>query len=66
MGLMMYVLMYVHCRRLLTELAAFRDSKPSSDDVTSTTSDRNRATYQIYYRPEQAKFSNSVRVCGRQ
>ena len=44
----------------MTELQAFKEigSKQSSEGTTNT----NNATYQIYYRPEQAKFSKSARV----
>ena len=44
----------------MTELAAFKDTKPQGD--LATAADGKNATYQIYYRPEQAKFSNSARV----
>ena len=52
-----------YCRRLMTELLAFKDTDTKATTVTSGgTADSNNATYQIYYRPEQAKFSNSARV----
>ena len=48
-------------RRLLTQLNSFKSrEKPSVGDKKDATSDH--VTYELYYRPEQAKFSNNAKV----
>ena len=55
-------------RRLLTELDGFKGGKsasssPSKEKKDRASGDSDHVTYQLYYRPEQAKFSNNARVC---
>ena len=57
-------------RRLLTQLNSFKpqSDKPSSAPASSastvaSTGSADHVTYQLYYRPEQAKFSNNAKVC---
>jgi hypothetical protein len=37
--------------------------KPKSAAPGAVTVDSDHVTYQLFYRPEQAKFSNTARVC---
>lgn len=51
----------------MTELAAYKppdSAKPSQ--AAAVGGDGSHVTYQLYYRPEQAKFSNNARVGDRE
>ena len=43
------------------------DAKKNSQKAVTagTPDDADHVTYQLYYRPEQAKFSNNAKVCIR-
>ncbi len=51
-------------RRLLTELDSYKPeaSKPGDNVAKVGGGDASHITYQLYYRPEQAKFSHNARV----
>jgi len=52
-------------KRLITELSAFKpDPNKTEPEKTSEPSkgDQGHVTYQLYYRPEQAKFSHNARM----
>ena len=51
-------------RRLMTELTGFKPSaaKPSQKVAAPGPGEAGHVTYQLFYRPEQAKFSNNARV----
>ena len=52
-------------RRLLTELDSYKPEAGKPGDKAAKPGgggDTNHVTYQLYYRPEQAKFSHNARV----
>ena len=53
----------ISSRRLVTELESFKPgtTKPGEKKDKKATGD-SAVTYQLFYRPEQAKFSNNARV----
>ena len=59
---------YLQCihSKLLTEIDSFKSStsqsKPNDDGKVQKSGDSNHITYQLYYKPEQAKFINNVKV----
>lgn len=54
----------LRARRLMTELDAYhpKDSAKEGQVAPKAGADANHITYQLYYRPEQAKFANNARV----
>ena len=56
---------FLYFRRLLTEVESFKQpaEKPEATKPEVGQGDQeDHVTYQLYYRPEQAKFSNNARV----
>ena len=50
-------------RRLLTELDGFQASGDSNLPLSKAVlADQDHVNYQLFFRPEQAKFGNSARV----
>ena len=52
----------------MTEIDSFKppaakQTGKKSEAVAAPTSDNDHVTYQLFYRPEQAKFSNNAKVC---
>ena len=58
-------------RRLLTEVDALKSNaaaaagKPAGDKMSASQADSQHVLYELRYRPEEAKFSSTARVCVR-
>jgi len=58
-------LVVVFVRRLLMEVDALKlaGTKPVGDKQATTQASADHVMYQLRYRPEEAKFSSTARVC---
>jgi len=58
--------MHSRVRRLLMEVDALKSSaaRQVGDKPPATDAESHQMLYQLRYRPEEAKFSSTARVCG--